>query len=38
MLGAILLSEAPAASRIVELIENHAERFDGSGFPDHKQR
>ncbi|MFA6240848.1 MAG: HD domain-containing phosphohydrolase [Candidatus Hydrogenedentales bacterium] len=36
-LGAMLLSEIPSASRVVEFIENHAERYDGTGFPSMKQ-
>lgn len=37
ILGAILLGEIPSAVRVVEFIENHAERYDGSGFPFQKE-
>lgn len=31
--GAALLSEIPYSDEIVEIVEGHAENFDGSGFP-----
>ena len=33
IIGGALLSEVPGADNIVELIETHAENYDGSGFP-----
>lgn len=33
LIGATLLSELKGADRMVELIESHAEHYDGSGFP-----
>lgn len=38
IIGATLISEVPGAERIAELIETHAENFDGSGFPFRKAR
>jgi len=34
VIGATLLSEVPGSQGIVDLIENHTENFDGSGFPE----
>jgi response regulator RpfG family c-di-GMP phosphodiesterase len=33
VIGAMLLSEVRGAERVAELVEAHAENFDGSGFP-----
>lgn len=37
ILGAVLLSEIRGAGDVVELVEAHAENFDGSGFPASRQ-
>ncbi|MCL4693908.1 MAG: response regulator [Candidatus Hydrogenedentes bacterium] len=33
LIGAMLLSEVRGAERVAELVEAHAENYDGSGFP-----
>jgi response regulator RpfG family c-di-GMP phosphodiesterase len=33
VMGAMLLSEVRGAEKVAEIVEAHAERFDGSGFP-----
>lgn len=32
-IGAALISEMPGAAKIAEIIEQHAENYDGTGFP-----
>ncbi len=37
IVGATLLSQVPGSSALVEIVEAHAENFDGSGFPQRRK-